>query len=605
MVLISVFVPLAFFSGSTGNIYRQFATVMVASIAFSAFMALSLTPALCASLLKPVKAGHHLEGKGFFAWFNRSFAKSAKRYEGAVNHMLHRAGRYMLIYVAIIGAVVLFYNRLPTAFLPNEDQGTLIVNVQLPAGATAERTEAVVEQVEKFVLAQPEVTDMVSVVGFSFSGQGQNAGLGFVTLKNWGERTKPGEQAEAIAGRIMAATGGIRDAIVFALSPPPIPALGMSAGFNVRLQDRADLGHEALVNARNMFLGMAAQSPILAQVRPDGLEDAPQIRVDIDREKANALGVPFDSINAVISTAMGSSYVNDFPNRGRMQRVIVQAEAAARMQPDELLKLNAMNVQGQPVPLSAFATVSWVKGPQQSVRYNGYPAMRISGAPAPGYSTGDAMEEVQRLMAQLPDGFGYEWTGQSFQEKLAGSQSIILYSFAILAVFLCLAALYESWSIPLSVILVVPLGVIGVLLATLLRNYSNDIYFQVGLVTVIGLSAKNAILIIEFAKDLQAEGKSVIAAALEAAHLRFRPIIMTSLAFGLGVVPLFMASGASAASQRAIGTSVLGGIFTGTLLAVFFVPVFFVVVRRFFKVKPHQPQGPASTAGSTAEEHHA
>ena len=403
----------------------------------------------------------------------------------------------------------------------------------------------------------------------------------------------------------MAATGGIRDAIVFALSPPPIPALGMSAGFNVRLQDRADLGHEALVNARNMFLGMAAQSPILAQVRPDGLEDAPQIRVDIDREKANALGVPFDSINAVISTAMGSSYVNDFPNRGRMQRVIVQAEAAARMQPDELLKLNAMNVQGQPVPLSAFATVSWVKGPQQSVRYNGYPAMRISGAPAPGYSTGDAMEEVQRLMAQLPDGFGYEWTGQSFQEKLAGSQSIILYSFAILAVFLCLAALYESWSIPLSVILVVPLGVIGVLLATLLRNYSNDIYFQVGLVTVIGLSAKNAILIIEFAKDLQAEGKSVIAAALEAAHLRFRPIIMTSLAFGLGVVPLFMASGASAASQRAIGTSVLGGIFTGTLLAVFFVPVFFVVVRRFFKVKPHQPQGPASTAGSTAEEHHA
>lgn len=605
VVLISVFVPLAFFSGSTGNIYRQFATVMVASIAFSAFMALSLTPALCASLLKPVKAGHHLEGKGFFAWFNRSFAKSAKRYEGAVNHMLHRAGRYMLIYVAIIGAVVLFYNRLPTAFLPNEDQGTLIVNVQLPAGATAERTEAVVEQVEKFVLAQPEVTDMVSVVGFSFSGQGQNAGLGFVTLKNWDERTKPGEQAEAIAGRIMAATGGIRDAIVFALSPPPIPALGMSAGFNVRLQDRADLGHEALVNARNMFLGMAAQSPILAQVRPDGLEDAPQIRVDIDREKANALGVPFDSINAVISTAMGSSYVNDFPNRGRMQRVIVQAEAAARMQPDELLKLNAMNVQGQPVPLSAFATVSWVKGPQQSVRYNGYPAMRISGAPAPGYSTGDAMEEVQRLMAQLPDGFGYEWTGQSFQEKLAGSQSIILYSFAILAVFLCLAALYESWSIPLSVILVVPLGVIGVLLATLLRNYSNDIYFQVGLVTVIGLSAKNAILIIEFAKDLQAEGKSVIAAALEAAHLRFRPIIMTSLAFGLGVVPLFMASGASAASQRAIGTSVLGGIFTGTLLAVFFVPVFFVVVRRFFKVKPHQPQGPASTAGSTAEEHHA
>ena len=605
VVLISVFIPLAFFSGSTGNIYRQFAAVMVASIGFSAFMALSLTPALCATLLKPVQAGHHLEGKGFFAWFNRNFAKGAKRYESAVGHMLHKAGRYMIIYVAIIGAVALIYNRLPTAFLPNEDQGSLLVNVQLPAGATAERTEAVMKQVEDFVLAQPEVINMVSVIGFSFSGQGQNAGLGFITLKNWDERTEPGEQATAVAGRIMGATAGIRDAIVFALSPPPIPSLGVSAGFEVRLQDRAGLSHEALVNARNTFLGLASQSPILTQVRPDGLEDAPQIRIDIDRDKANALGVTFESINSVLSTSLGSAYVNDFPNRGRMQRVMVQADAPARMQPSELLKLNAMNASGMPVPLASFATVSWIKGAQQSVRYNGYPAMKITGSPAPGYSTGDAMDEVARLMDQLPAGFGYEWTGQSFQERLAGSQSIVLYSFAILAVFLCLAALYESWSIPLSVILVVPLGVLGVLLATLLRNYSNDIYFQIGLITVIGLTAKNAILIIEFAKDLQAEGKDIIAAALEAAHLRFRPIIMTSLAFGLGVVPLAIATGASAASQRAIGTSVLGGMITGTLLAVFFVPLFFVVVRRFFQSSSPSPQGPAASNGTAGADNHA
>ena len=607
VVLISVFIPLAFFSGSTGNIYRQFSAVMVASIGFSAFMALSLTPALCGTLLKPVEAGHHLEGKGFFAWFNRSFSRGAKRYESLVSRLLNKALRYMVIYLAIGAAVVLIYNRLPTAFLPSEDQGTLLVNVQLPAGATTERTENVLSQVEDFVLKQPEVEAMVSVIGFSFSGQGQNAGLGFVTLKNWNDRTKPNESADAIAGRIMGATAGIRDAIVFALNPPPIPALGMSAGFSVRLQDRAGLGHEALVNARNMFLGLAAQSPILTQVRPEGLEDAPQIRVDIDRDKANAQGVSFDNINTVLSTSLGSAYVNDFPNRGRMQRVIVQADAPARMQPDELLKLNATNANGVPVPLSSFATIEWVTGAQQSVRYNGYSAMRISGAPKPGYSTGDAMDEVQRLMGQLPEGFGYEWTGQSFQEKIAGSQSIVLYSFAILAVFLCLAALYESWSIPLSVILVVPLGVLGVLLATLLRNYSNDIYFQVGLITVIGLSAKNAILIIEFAKDLQAQGKDVISAALEAAHLRFRPIIMTSLAFGLGVVPLAIATGASSASQRAIGTSVLGGMVTGTLLAVFFVPVFFVVVRRFFAQKtpqtPTPPQAPANNGSAGVDSH--
>ena len=607
VVLISVFVPLAFFSGSTGNIYRQFATVMVASISFSAFMALSLTPALCGTLLKPVQAGHHLEGKGFFGWFNRNFAKGAKRYESVVARMLNKAARYLIIYVAIIAAVAVIYNRLPTSFLPGEDQGNVLVNVQLPAGATAERTENVMKQVEDFVLQQPEVSDMVSVIGFSFSGQGQNAAIAFITLKNWDERKAPEQHADAVAGRIMGATAGIRDAFIFALSPPPIPELGVSSGFSVRLQDRGSLGHDALVNARNMFLGMAAQSPILTQVRPDGLEDAPQLRIDIDRDKANALGVSFDSINTALSTAMGSAYVNDFPNRGRLQRVIVQADAPSRMQPDDLLKINASNNRGEPVPLSAFASVNWVKGAQQTVRYNGYPAMKLSGAPAPGYSTGDAMAEVERIVSQLPQGFGFEWTGQSYEEKLAGSQSLILYSFAILAVFLCLAALYESWTIPMAVILVVPLGVIGVLLATLLRGYANDVYFQVGLITVIGLSAKNAILIIEFAKDLQAQGKSIVASALEAAHLRFRPIIMTSLAFGLGVVPLVLASGASSASQRAIGTGGLGGMVTGTMLAVFFVPVFFVVVRTLFKGKAQPPTTATTTApaGAAGVDHHA
>jgi len=605
VVLISVFVPLAFFAGSTGNIYRQFSAVMVASIAFSAFMALSLTPALCATLLKPVEAGHHHEKTGFFGWFNRGFARTAKGYEGIVARILRRAARYLVIYVAIIGAVAFTYSRLPSSFLPQEDQGNIIVNVQLPPGATQERALSVMQQVEGFILKQPEVQSMVGVMGFSFSGQGQNAGLAFVTLKDWEERKDPAHSASALAGRAFGALSGIRDAFIYPLSPPPIPELGNASGFSFRLQDRSGAGHDALINARNQLLGMASQSKVLAQVRPDGLEDAPQLQIDIDRDKANALGVSFDAINATLSTALGSSYINDFPNRGRLQRVVVQADAPARMQPDDLLKLNASNTQGQPVPLSAFATTKWVTGATQTVRYNGYPAIRISGDAAPGYSTGAAMAEMEKLASQLPAGFGYEWTGQSREEKLAGSQAIILYGFAILAVFLCLAALYESWSIPLSVILVVPLGVLGVLVATMLRAYSNDVYFQVGLITIIGLSAKNAILIIEFAKDLQAQGKGIIESALAAAHLRFRPIIMTSLAFGLGVVPLAIASGAGSASQRAIGTGVLGGMVTGTALAVIFVPVFFVVVRSLFKGSARQHEADkrhAEAAGISAEE---
>ena len=596
VVLISVFVPLAFFEGSVGNIYRQFAVVMVTSIAFSAFLALSLTPALCATLLKPVEAGHHHEKKGFFGWFNRGFSRTAKGYESLVARLLKRAGRYLLIYAAIIGVVVLVYTRLPSSFLPQEDQGNLLVNVQLPSGATQERTRSVIEQVERFMLKQPEVASMVGVLGYSFSGQGQNAALAFVTLKDFDDRPDEKNSAQAVAGRAFGALSGIRDAQVFPLSPPPIRELGSDSGFTFRLQDRSGLGRDAMLAARNQLLGLAAKSPVLAQVRPDGLEDASQLQLDIDRDKANALGVTFDAINASLSTALGSSYINDFPNQGRLQRVIVQADAPARMQPDDLLRLNANNSLGRPVPLSAFASTRWIKGAAQTIRYNGYPAIRISGSAAPGYSTGAAIAEMEKLAAQLPAGFGYEWSGLSREEKLAGSQTIILYGFAILAVFLCLAALYESWTIPLAVILVVPLGVLGVLLATLLRSYSNDIYFQVGLITIIGLSAKNAILIIEFAKDLQAEGKSIVASALEAAHLRFRPIIMTSTAFMLGVLPLALASGAGSASQRAIGTGVIGGMLTGTVLAVLFVPIFFVVVRTLFKGSDRQNANHAAHA---------
>ena len=588
VVLISVFVPLAFFGGAVGNIYKQFSAVMLSSICFSAFMALSLTPALCASLLKPMEAGHHLEKRGFFGRFNRGFARTAKGYESLVARILRRTGRALLIYAAIIVAVGVLFLRLPTSFLPSEDQGYMLVNVQLPPGATIERTTRVMEQVENFILKQPEVQSMVGVLGFSFSGQGQNAGLAFVTLKDWSERKGDEHTAQAIAGRAFGALSRVRDAFIFALSPPAIPELGTATGFNFRLQDRGGNGHAALLAARNQLLGLAGQSKVVAGVRPDGLEDAPQLQVDIDRDKASALGVSFDAINAALSTALGSSYVNDFPNRGRLQRVVVQADAPNRMQPEDLLQLSALNSKGVAVPLSAFATTRWISGPMQTIRYNGYPAMRISGDAAPGRSTGEAMDEMERLASQLPAGFAYEWTGQSREEKLSGAQATILLGFSMLAVFLCLAALYESWSIPMSVILVVPLGIVGALLGASLRGFPNDVYFKVGLITIIGLSAKNAVLIIEYAKDLHAQGKSLVDAVLAAGHLRFRPIIMTSLAFILGVLPLVVASGAGSASQRAIGTGVMGGMITATSLAVLFVPLFFVVVRGLFKGSERQ-----------------
>ena len=588
VVLIVVFVPLAFFSGSIGNIYRQFSLVMAVSIAFSAFLALSLTPALCATLLKPVEAGHHHEKKGFFGWFNRGFTRLTSRYEGWVGALLKRGGRMMIVYLAIGAAVGWMYTRLPTSFLPQEDQGYIIVNIQLPAGATLERTQAVVEQVEGYLLKQPEVANMVAVMGFSFSGQGQNAALSFVSLKPWDERKGAEHGADAVAGRAMGALSGVKDAFIFSLSPPPIPELGVSAGFNLRLQDRSSQGHDALLAARNQLLGMTAQSKVVSGVRPNGLEDAPQLRVDINRDQAAAQGVSFSAINSAISTALGSSYVNDFPNAGRMQRVVVQADAAARMQPEDILRLTVQNSAGQAVPLSAFATTSWVTGPMQTVRYNGYPAMRIEGAAAPGQSTGQAMAEMEALAAKLPPGFGIEWTGQSREEKLAGNQAILLYAFAILAVFLALSALYESWSIPLAVILVVPLGVLGVVLGTDLFGLSNDVYFKIGLITIIGLSAKNAVLIIHFAKDLQAQGRTTVQSVLKTAHLRFRPILMTSMAFIFGVLPLAIASGAGAASQRSIGTGVMSGMVSAVVLSVLFVPIFFVVVRGWFKGSERQ-----------------
>ncbi|MDN4035799.1 efflux RND transporter permease subunit [Massilia sp. YIM B02443] len=587
VVLIAVFVPLAFFAGAVGNIYRQFSVVMVTSIGFSAFLALSLTPALCAHLLKPIEKGHH-EKKGFFGWFNRNFTSGAKKYEGFVGAILKRAGRWMIVFAVLVAVVGLIFTRMPNAFLPNEDQGYVIANIQLPPGATAERTGTVLRALEDYVMKQPETANIVAVTGFSFSGQGQNMGLAFIPMKAWDERKEKGQDAQSFAGRITGHMGALRDSFIFVVSPPPIPELGTGTGFSFRLQDRGGNGHAALLAARNQMLGMAMQSKVLTGMRPEGLEDAPQLKLNIDRDKAQALGVTFGAINTALSTSLGSSYVNDFPNAGRLQRVIVQADAPQRMQPDDLLRINALNSQGQPVPLSSFASTEWTTGPMQTTRYNGYPAMKLTGEPAPGYSSGDALEEMQRLASRLPAGFAFEWTGQSREEILSGSTASILIAFSLLAVFLALAALYESWTIPVSVMLVVPLGILGSLLAATMRGLPNDVYFKVGLITIIGLAAKNAILIVEFAKDLQAEGRSPMEAALEAAHLRFRPIIMTSLAFILGVLPLVIASGAGSASQRAIGTGVMGGMITATVLGVIFVPVFFVVVRTLFKGSKRQ-----------------
>ncbi len=598
LVLTAVFVPMAFFPGAVGIIYQQFSLTMVVSILFSGFLALSLTPALCATFLKPIQPGHHEKG-GFFGWFNRGFNRASHGYSGVVSRIVRRTGRFMIIYLALAAALGWAYMRLPTGFLPNEDQGYLIVDIQTPPEASANRTTEVIRQVEDAFLAEKGVARIFGISGFSFSGAGQNAGLAFVPLKDWSERG-PEDSAQAIAARVNGKLMQIRDALTFALSPPAIQGLGTTSGFSFRLQDRGGLGQTQLAAARDQLLAAARASPVLAGVRVEGLPDAAQVMLIIDREKANTFGVTFADINSTITANLGSSYVNDFPNAGRMQRVTVQAGEGQRMQTADLLKLNVRNAAGGMVPLSAFSRIEWAKGPSQVVGYNGYPAIRISGQTTPGHSSGDAIQEMQRLVAALPPGFGYEWTGQSLQEIQSGSQAPYLIGLSILFVFLLLAALYESWSIPLSVMLVVPLGVIGSVLAVTMRGLPNDVYFMVGLITIIGLSAKNAILIVEFAKDLHAEGKSVMEATIEAAHLRFRPILMTSLAFTLGVVPLARATGASAASQNAIGTGVLGGMIAATIFSIFFVPVFYVFVMRWLGPREETATAVETTAAGDA-----
>lgn len=581
LVLTAVFVPMAFFPGSVGVIYQQFSLTMVVSILFSGFLALTLTPALCASFLKPVAKGHHDEKKGFFGWFNRVFNRTTQKYTSSVGWSVRRVGRIMVVYAALLVGLGWTFLQLPSAFLPNEDQGFLIVDMQAPPEASSNRTLDVIKQVESIMLDEEAVDRMVSISGYSFSGAGQNAGLAFVTLKDWSERGE-NDSAEAIAARANGKLFQLKDAMAFSLSPPAIQGLGTTDGFTFRLQDRGGLGQDALAAARDQLMAALAESDVIVGARIEGLPDASQVNLIIDREKANIYGVTFADINSTISANLGSSYINDFPNAGKMQRVTVQSEDIRRMHTDDLLNLNVRNAHGGMVPLSSFATVEWVKGPAQIVGYNGYPAVRISGQAAPGYATGDAIAEMERLASELPQGFGFEWTGQSLEEIKSGSQAPALIGLSILFVFLLLAALYESWSIPLSVILVVPLGVIGSVLAVTFMGMPNDVYFMVGLIAIIGISAKNAILIIEFAKDLRADGMPLLDATVEAAKLRFRPIIMTSLAFGLGVTPLAVATGASAASQNAIGVGVLGGLISATVLAVIFVPVFFVFVMKIF-----------------------
>ena len=601
-VLVSVFVPLAMFSGATGNIYRQFAVTMAIAIAFSAFFALTLTPALCATLLKPVAKGHHVEKKGPFGWFNRKFTSLTHGYEGWVAKVLRKSGRMLLVYLAL-GAVAAFvFVRLPTSFLPTEDQGSLMMSIQLPAGATKERTDATLATATEIAKSLPEVDSVIGISGFSFSGAGQNMALAFINLKDWSERTASGTDSSTLAGKLTGALmSQVKDGFAIAVTPPAIMELGTSSGFGLYLQDRNNGGHEELLAKRNELLDKMRQSPYFnpQQVRSSGLEDAPQLKVDVNREAAAAQGISFGGIKQALGTALGSAYINDFPNNGRLQRVMVQADTEARMQPEDILALTVPNNAGIAVPLSTIATITWEKGREQSVRFNSYPAMQIVGAASSAYSSGEAMAEVQRLVDELGAGYSLEWEGQSREEVKGSSQTLMLYTFAVIAVFLALAALYESWSIPLAVILVVPLGVLGVVLGVTFRGFDNDIYFQVGLITVIGLSAKNAILIIEFAKDLQAEGKGAIEAALEAAHLRFRPIIMTSFAFILGVVPLYTASGASSASQRAVGTTVFWGMLIGTILSVFLVPLFYTMVRKVFKSAKHQNQNLATQTAET------
>ncbi|TLU81765.1 MAG: efflux RND transporter permease subunit [Chlorobium sp.] len=591
LVLSAVFVPMAFFKGSTGTIYRQFSITIVSAMLLSVLVALILTPALCASLLRPVRADGHLYGSGplgrFFAWFNGMFNSNRERYVGGARFMTGNVRRSLLGFMLVVVLLGIVLTRIPTSFLPDEDQGFLFVQLSTPSGATKERTLESVKRMERYFLTQEKenIESIFSVTGFSFAGQGQNSAMGFVQLKDWSKRTKKGQDVASIAGRTMGALSSVKDAMIFAFYPPAVMELGNASGFDLQLLDRTGKGHEALMAARNQLLGMAAQNPSLIGVRPNGLEDVPQFKIDIDHEKASAFGVSIADINATLQTAWGSSYVNDFVHEGRIKKVFMQGDAPYRMNPADIDIWHVRNSNGDMVPFSSFSSGRWSFGSPKLERFNGISSVNIQGAPAPGVSSGDAMAIMAKLAGKLPEGFGVEWTGLSYEERAAGQQTLLLYTLSLLFVFLCLAALYESWSVPMAVILVVPLGVLGTVLATFFSGLSNDVYFKVGLLTTVGLTAKNAILIVEFAKTLYENGMTLKEAVLSAASQRLRPIIMTSMAFILGVTPLAFSSGAGSASQHAIGIGVIGGMLSGTVLTIFFVPLFFILVQSRFARK--------------------
>ncbi len=588
MVLSAVFVPMAFFGGTTGAIYRQFSITIVSAMVLSVLVAMILTPALCATLLKPLHKGEQHGQRGFFGWFNRTFNRNAERYEKGVAKILHRSLRWILIYVLLLGGMVFLFLRLPTSFLPQEDRGMFTTSIQLPSGSTQQQTLKVVEKVENYYFTHEKdnIMSVFSTVGSGPGGNGQNVARMFVRLKDWDARDPTTGSSFAIIERATKAFNQIKEARVFASSPPAISGLGSSAGFDMELQDHAGAGHDALMAARDQLIELAGKNSSLTRVRHNGLDDSPQLQIDIDQRKAQALGVSIDDINDTLQTAWGSSYVNDFMDRGRVKKVYVQAAAKYRMLPDDINLWYVRNKDGGMVPFSAFATSRWETGSPRLERYNGYSAVEIVGEAAPGVSTGTAMDVMESLVHQLPGGFGLEWTAMSYQERLSGAQAPALYAISLLVVFLCLAALYESWSVPFSVMLVVPLGVIGALLATWMRGLENDVYFQVGLLTVIGLSAKNAILIVEFANEMNQKGHALLDATLYASRQRLRPILMTSLAFIFGVLPMATSTGAGSGSQHAVGTGVMGGMISATVLAIFFVPLFFVLIRRRFPLKP-------------------
>jgi len=607
VVLTAVFIPMAFFGGSVGTIYRQFTMSMVSCMLFSVFLALSLTPALCGTLLKQVDAGHHHAKGGFFGWFNRAFDATTNRYQGVVGGLLKHAWSGIVALAAVVVLVGFLYKKMPSSFLPEEDQGYFLALIALPDGATDTRTSEALLKAEEFFSKQPEIEHYFTVAGFSFTGKAQNSGLAFLRLKPWEEREGKEHNVQAIIKRGIMALGGIKDAMVFPLNPPAIPELGTSSGFDFWLQDVGGVGHDALMAARNQMLGMAAQSNILTGVRPQGLNDTAQMKIDIDQDKASALGISLADINTIMQTSFGSAYVNNFVNGTRVQRVITQLDAKFRMTPEDLGNVHVRNNRGKMVPLSAFTTTKWAFGSPQLQRYDGLPAVNIVGSAKPGMSSGQAMDEMEALAKQLPPGIGYAWSGQSLEEKISGNQAPVLYAVSLAIVFLCLAALYESWSIPVAVIMVVPLGIVGALAAVFFRDLPNDVYFKVGLLTTVGLSTKNAILIIEFALDLEKEGKGLMESILEAVKLRLRPILMTSMAFVLGVVPLVISTGAGSASQNAIGTGVAGGMISGTVLAVFLVPVFYMVIRRLTKKKAAatNPESNSSAESQPGELSHA